>query len=57
MSLIFSLNPVDGKKASNVDFGLLSVEGRIKTGKIIELLRYRKTEEGTKKKRMPTSTY
>lgn len=53
MSLILSLNPGDGKKASNEDFRVLSVQKRIKTGKIIELLRYRKTRGEQKRKECP----
>lgn len=54
MYFIVSLNPGDGKKARNVDF---SIAGRIKTGKITELLSIEKHKRGTKEKRMSTSTY
>lgn len=53
MSLILSLNPGHGKKASDIDFKVFSVEERIKTGKIIELLRYRKTRGEQKRKECP----
>lgn len=51
MSFILSVNPRNDKKARNEDFRVFSIEGRIKTGKMIELLRHKKTEEENKREK------